>query len=365
MHVFAGLLLLVALSTIVACDPQGSSTADGVTSGFVLDEMWRTGGADVPDGPQFSGPFLALALSPDGDAYVLDQSVATVSILDSETGDVVGAFGGPGKGPGELAAPAAMAFDAEDRLWVAASFIGRYSVFDRDGAFLHTATRPGHATARRVFPLHVSGDGTVLDHEFEERRLRVFQVDATGEIQGATEVEWPPFDARGGGPLIPGSARSAVAALQPVLRWTYARDGESVWLARSDSLNLVRISLAGDTLAAAAHSHRLAEFTDEELEAIDRANHEAGREVDYAPILIRSLHALDDGRVLVLLRSDADDRSELDVFSPRGAFLGTLHTPFVVHPRSEFASRGDTLLLPVVGDLDVPEIVKAVLRPGG
>jgi hypothetical protein len=139
---------------------------------------------------------------------------------------------------------------------------------------------------------------------------------------------------------------------------------ESVWLARSDSLTLVEVNLAGDTIRRIQTDHRGAEFTAAQLEAVRRANRELGYDGGFVPIIVQALHALNDGRVLVQIGGDmATPGRELDMFSAEGRFLGTVHTPFPLHHRSVLGSRGDTLYVHALGAFEIPLVVKAVIVP--
>ena len=53
-------------------------------SAYVLRELWRIGGVVAPESEQFSGPFLATALGPGGEAAILDQARDLVSVFDQD-----------------------------------------------------------------------------------------------------------------------------------------------------------------------------------------------------------------------------------------------------------------------------------------
>lgn len=329
---------------------------------YSLREVWRAGGLNAPEELQFAGPFFVLSFSPGGKAFVLDQTLSTVTALDGATGNFRRRFGGPGRGPGELANPGAMAWDPLGRLWVANSFDGRYSVFDSAGGLEKTVRRPAHGTSRRVFPLVFTTDGWVLDHDALFPRLRFLEVDTLGAVRDSLSISLPPVDMLSG-IIRPGSSLGEVSGLRPLLRWTYARDGRSIWTTRSDSLTLIQLSPGGDTLRVVRHHHRSARFTPDQREAIAKANHELGREGHFVPVLVQALYTLEDGRVLAQIGSSTKDPGhEFDVFGADGRLLGTLTTPLSIDHRSEIASRGDTLLVTVLGAYDVPIVVKAVLE---
>lgn len=317
----------------------------------------------MPREAEFTGPYFVTAFGPHGEATLLDQIQARVSIFDGATGRFIRAFGRSGRGPGELHAPGAMTWDPYGRLWVANSFDGRYTVFDSTGDLIKTIQRLGISTNRRVFPMVVTGSGTIVDHAIAYPNVRILLMDSTGVIEDSVRFRLPDADDLGGGIIRPGSALLEVLGLRPHLHWSLARDGKSIWLVRSDSLSLVQLSATGDTLRHVYLSHRTGTFTREQRESIRRANRELDRDGDFVPMLVQAVHALNDGRVLVQIGNTSEPGREFELFDSTGRWLGTVHAPFAVHHRSELASRGDTLLVSAVGELDVPLLIKAVLKP--
>ena len=299
-----------------------------------------------------------------GEATILDKSQARISVFDGGSGAFVRAFARNGRGPGELSAPGAMTWDPLGRLWVANSFNGRYTVFDSTGGFIKTVERIGHAVNRFSYPMVVTATGTIVDHVADYLGLRLIVQDTSGVILDSLRIKQPSMDSLGNGPIRPGSAIRDVVWLRPHLLWSLARDGQSLWLTRSDSLRLFQLSLAGDTIRVVRATHRVAEFTRAQREAIRRANQEMGRAGTFTPILVQAIHALEDGRVIVQIGNTMSEPGrEFELFDRRGNWLGTVHAPFRVSHRSELASRGDTLLVAALGELDVPLLMKAVLKP--
>ena len=330
---------------------------------FTLREIWRNGGVDVIAGQEFAGPFMATAFGPNGVVAVLDQTLVTVTLLDGQNGRFLRRVGRPGQGPGELGSAVAMTWDAEGRLWVGDQRNQRYNVYDSLGVSVATFRRPSRSSNRRVFPIrHVDGH-LLLDHDVVARSLRMFTVDTTGSIVDAAMIPFPPRVTISG-PSRPESALRDAIQFLPTLRWSFSASGASVWTTRSDSLTLVQIDLAGDTLRRVVTSHRTASFTDEQRTTVRLANRELGRDGGFTPTLVQQLHGLSDGRVLAQIGQDRSvPGREFDMFSPEGTFMGTIHTPFDVFHRSVLDSRGDTLLVHTVGEFDIPVIIKAVIEP--
>ena len=356
--------LLLVLTVTLCCSgtrPETVSAQDRAE--YVLRTLWSVGGLDAPASEQFSGPFMATAIGPHGEALVLDVNRDLISVFDGRTGRFLREIGGPGQGPGELTSPGAIAWGPGPTLWVAGAFSGRYTLFDSAGVFLRTVPRPFHSVNRLVFPLAFSPDGKVVDHFGGYPTVRFVRVDTTGVVRDTFPVEVPQLDMLGGGPIRPGSPLTEVVWLRPILWWTFARDGRSVWMSRSDSLVLVQVTLRGDTLRRVVTGHRRGEFTKAQRDAIRRANHELGREGAFAPLLVQAIHGLDDGRLLIQIGSDMREPGrEFDLFSAEGSLIGSVSAPFRIHHRSELSSRGDTLLLVAVGEYDVPLLIKAILE---
>jgi hypothetical protein len=199
----------------------------------------------------------------------------------------------------------------------------------------------------------------------------IFQlVGGLGKVMGAMSIPFPEADPMTDGVILPGSALGEVLWLRPRLLWSLGRNGESVWVTRSDSLNLTEISLSGDTLHQVVSTHRFGRFTSAQRHAIRRANQELGRTASFVPLLVQGVHALEDGKVLAQIGDDMNVPGQtVDVFGPEGVWLGTLSPEIPINHRSELASRGDTLLYVGVGAFDTPVVVKAVLeqqaRPEG
>ena len=334
---------------------------------FALRELWRVGGIDVRPENEFAGPYFVAAFGPHGEATILDQSQSRISVFDGTSGEFVRSFGRRGRGPGELYEPEAMVWDTQGRLWVADRFNRRYTVFDSSGSLEKEVERFVRPTHRRIFPIIITADAEIVDHAVGGGVLRILTVDSLGNVRDSLQIDLPQFrDPLRGGVILPGSALQEVVGLFPHLRWGLAPNGASIWLSRSDSLALLQIDLSGDTLSRVRFSGRVASFTNEQRVAIGRANRELGRDAEFVPILVQAVHVLNDGRVLVQIGNTMETPGrEFELFDRSGSWLGTVQSPFAVQPESVLASRGDTLLVSAVGELDVPLLIKAVLEQVG
>jgi DNA-binding beta-propeller fold protein YncE len=85
-----------------------------------------------------------MALDGLGYLYVADTNHHRIMKYDLSTGAAAATFGaGQGTWPGKLYSPEGIAFDAENRLWVAENGNKRFSVFATDGSFLKAVTVVG------------------------------------------------------------------------------------------------------------------------------------------------------------------------------------------------------------------------------
>jgi DNA-binding beta-propeller fold protein YncE len=95
--------------------------------------------------------------------------------------EYLGSFGGPDAGEASLARPQAMAFDAEQTLWVADACHHRICRFSRTGQLLSSFGTLGKAPGQLDYPygLAICPDGTLLVCEYGNNRLQRF--DRTGK----------------------------------------------------------------------------------------------------------------------------------------------------------------------------------------
>ncbi|MCL0099294.1 NHL repeat-containing protein [Dehalococcoidia bacterium] len=107
----------------------------------------RTLGLASMEGRGFSNP-VDLAISNTGHIYVLSRTNPTqtygirVGICDLE-GNYFGDFGAYGSAPGEFIWPTSLAFDSQNRLYLADEYNQRITIYDTDGKYLTHWGIPG------------------------------------------------------------------------------------------------------------------------------------------------------------------------------------------------------------------------------
>lgn len=334
---------------------------------WTLDEEFRLGGPSAPVEEAFGSLLTAVSVGPHGNIYILDHQADEVRVFDP-TGEYRFTFGGHGRGPGELNNPTSLAWDSTHRLWIPNAFDGRYTVFDSLGNLVETTTGLGRRGVNRLlYPLHFDDDGQLVDH-LASSGVQLIQRDTTGIIiDSLAFLPHPPVNP--GGSLFSfmtsDSTSEALRALRPRLVWTVGPDG-SIWHARKDSLRLFQRSLSGDTIRVIETSHRERSFTEIEQSFVSHAERDLDRldrEIVMAPPVLQMIYVLDDGHLLVQVAEEMNEPGRtMDVFDRDGRLLGSMEWPFAPHPGALHAFAGDTVYAVTIDTLDVPYVVKAVIR---
>ncbi|MFO1414614.1 MAG: NHL repeat-containing protein [Burkholderiales bacterium] len=117
-----------------------------------------------------------------GRVLVLDRGNARVQILDAATGQYRGAFGKPGRGPGQLQLARHIAAGS-DRVYVSDAFNFRVVVFDLDGRALATIGRQGTGPGEFSLPRGVAVDRWGGLYVADGRRIQRFAPDGRYEAR--------------------------------------------------------------------------------------------------------------------------------------------------------------------------------------
>jgi len=130
--------------------PKGAATK------LILEEIYTAGGGDLPE--ESFVEIVALDVSKDGTAYVLDMKDNRVKIFDVR-GKFLRAFGKKGQGPGELNRPVGLIITPENEVLVEDILNQRLAVFTLDGKFLrHIST----ARALGLSGIKMDGRGLIV-----------------------------------------------------------------------------------------------------------------------------------------------------------------------------------------------------------
>lgn len=338
-----------------------------------LREFLRLGNPVEPVEELFSGPTVSPSIGPDGNIYVLDRQAARLSIFTPD-GTFVRTFGRRGRGPSDLLGPGGLTWAPDGAIWIADAPNRKYAVFEPDGSFRETYPRAIRATARIQWPMVYLDSVGIIDEAAANGQLVLLRTTPDGQIHdtaalvdrtgGASEETMSAF-ARRPGPEFTTVGRYFAGHM----KWALDPAG-AVWVAPPDSLRFYKLSLEGDTLVSASATHRSNALTrqDERLigEALGQSGLDRSQMVLRKP-LIRSLHVLDSGHLLVQIVERPGIPSGLfDVYDPVGRYLGELDFGFAPTVTGVMGSRGDTIVVPTLGRLDVPYIVGLeIRRPGG
>ena len=152
---------------------------------ITLDEnqIGKFGGEGETDG-RFVWP-TAIVIDSRGLAYVADEWLNRVSIFDTtvdfngkdiEEKNFLRKWGGGGSDPGQLGAPAGLALDANEDLYITEQGNHRVSRFTRDGEFLMTFGGPGSAPGQfhKPWGITVDGQGNVYVADWGNDRVQKF-----------------------------------------------------------------------------------------------------------------------------------------------------------------------------------------------
>ncbi len=277
-------------------------------------------------------------------------------------GRFVRRFGGRGKGPGELAAPGALSWDEQDRLWIPNSFNGRYTVFDTAGRLVKTVSRPLHVTARQVFEMVPLNSTEFMEETAAGRNVTFVSVDTVGRVADTLQSIRRPWITDHS--LI---GRSVPIAREyfPRLVWRVARDG-TIWAAHSDEMRLVHTDALGDTIRVVERSPTRATLSAAETRMIETDLERSGVDPSGVAIvkpLVQAIYVLPDGYLLVqVVEQVGSDSRMMDVFDPKGRYLGSFQSEFAPNPTEGMAFRGDTVAAVTLGENDVPFVVRATLH---
>jgi hypothetical protein len=151
------------------------------------------------------------------------------------------------------------------------------------------------------------------------------------------------------------------------MKWALDPSG-AIWTGEPEELRFVKRGWDGDTLLVVTADHRDASLTPADERLISTAMRQGGLDRDdINPIrpLFQALRVIEGGYLLVqLVGTPGIASSRFDVYDPAGRYLGELDLGFAPDPLGTLGGRGDLIVAPMLGDLDVPYVVGVeVIRP--
>ena len=137
---------------------------------------WGVGGSD----PGQLGAPAGLALDANEDLYITEQGNHRVSRFTRD-GEFLMTFGGPGSAPGQFHKPWGITVDSEGNVYVADWGNDRVQKFTPQGEFLTTIGEPGSGPGRlhRPSDVAVDSDGDVYVTDWGQNKVEVY--DSSGE----------------------------------------------------------------------------------------------------------------------------------------------------------------------------------------
>lgn len=401
-------------------------TVDTLASGQVVvrnpaepmwsaDEAWRVVeelriGSVTAEGPDLFGRVRGLEVDALGRIYVLEEQAQELRVFDA-SGRHVRTIGRKGGGPGEFARAVDLELGPHGHLWVADPSNGRVSVIDTAGILRRELRIPGgfviipwpggfDRAGRYYVPVpRQSDDG------FGMALLRYGPDLAAGAGAGRGS------DPAGGAEAGTAAAEAATAAtgvasvvvdtlevpedpverdrfelrsdrgvmmstvpFTPTFRWALSPEGR-IWAMFTGEYRLLELSPAGDTLRTITRAFEPLPVTDQDVERAiaDLAWFtEQGGKVDRSRFpetkpATDSFFFDDQGNLWVFPVTPAGrERTLVDVFDPRGRYLGRVDLPFRLRDVPAPLVRGGTLYGVTESELEVPFVVRArIEKPGG
>lgn len=341
---------------------------------WVLREELRLGAGD--EGPASFSDIRGIAVNAKGWIFVLEFSTQDIRVFDAQ-GRHLKTVERKGSGPGELREANGMLRGPDGNLWLNDPPNGRFTVLDSEGAFLrhHTVSILGYGYLWLGF-FDTRGrlvDPIFLQNGADDRRpaFRVFSPDlATADtVRGLDCTDGRPVPppwrfAREGGTMYMGVPFAA----GPISAFDFP---DAQWCGWSSEFRMEKRSLrGGQVLATLRGTARALAVTGRERDSI---RHDITASVPNAHPDLSAIPS----RKPIIRRTFVDDRhrvwvdvsipqlgTRFDLFDASGRALGTVETPLrfsVYHP---LLIEEDTLYGIVLGEDDVPQVVRARIVPG-
>jgi hypothetical protein len=341
-----------------------------------------------------------MAVSSDGNIYVLDDQAFTVRVFDA-AGKHVRSFGRSGGGPGELAQPGGMLFLPDGRLVVRDPGNARMNVYSPDGKSVGNWLIPGNFFTSD--PIYVDTAGHVYTDIIAERRgdgswiEGLLELDSTG---ATVDTVRPPISEDEAPRLIAtrttknGNSRSISSVpFWPALHVTMSPTGEYVggnsaryaihtWKADGKVQRIERavepVPVNSDEAAA-----RVEQIT-RSMRNLDEKWNWSGPQPPSTKPFFKNIRVAEDGRIWVNISQPAtkeppdpdakpDDKGRMpvdqwrepavhDVFEADGTYRGS-----VAFPRrfTAYVMRGDQVWGTIRDELDVEYVVRMKVGTAG
>lgn len=349
---------------VVVANPDPTGT---VALRFV--EEFRVGSVEGFRGDAF-GNVSSLAVSQPGVVYVGDHVTGEVRAF-SRNGDFLRLIAERGDGPGEVPAssfPLALLWQEPNRLWIGASptlisvdTLGRPGISHRN--LLGTRAWVGRGdTLSRIYIVRDQFDPSSLSRSGVIEKLDVSPdgaISPLGRLSLGTEQMMVRRVVNRGG------LRGTILDTRPMaghMTWDADPSGD-VWLARTDSYRLHRITMDGDTVRTVELARTPTPLSEGEGDSILQAwpRLRAAELPEHKP-LIRDLRVGRNGWLWVRLRGATPAADVWDVFDRCGRHLGSATPPVPLDVNPWLPAGGSTILAVTKDALDIEYVVRLRLE---
>lgn len=355
-------LLMLSLSAAAASDNLGGVPAavQDVPSWHLVEEL-RIGSLNG-DHPAALSAVGQLAVDRLGRVWVYDRLEHHIKVFSSD-GSFVRMIGRSGAGPGEFKGVIGMAWDPNGRLWVVDAGNARYSVFDTTGVLVADYRRPVHTyDARWVGGFATDGrffDQAYLPATRDRLPQALLYVSEGIPLDTIMLPDYTRQAARRGSMWFPlPFSRKLILAFDP---------RGFVWHGVTDKYEITRRSLQGVAevvFHGPAQARALSRTErDSVRQYLDAAQREFG--VSYSQSMLPQVYPIfdglyltDDGEQLWVKRTDETDGSVFDVFDRRGALQAAVFSEASLTAALAPVIVGDRIWAVVLGELDVPYVVR-------
>jgi len=337
-------------------------------------------GAVEGTGPEVFGEIRGLAVLDDGRVAVLDYQAQAVRLFAPD-GTWMRTFGGRGAGPGELADANGLIATADGHLLVHDPGNDRRTLFHPDSGLV--ATLPvdirsyGYTWASVEDERGVVWDTNVILLPDGGGRIDILQgMNRQGVLSDTVELgRRPPISLQDEAPGAyrwsrPDGMGGGVMSVPFWPRGFRKLDGSGHFWQKAADVNdyrIARTTWAGDTTLVfeSRRPTRPVEGAARDS-AIEAIRERVQQELDWSRIpaerpVVEGLHVATDGRLWVHVGAPGQ-ALHFDVFGPDGVYQGTATTEMRLRPYMPPVIRGDTVWAMVTDELDVPYVVRAVLR---
>jgi hypothetical protein len=359
-----------------------------------LEEEVRIG-AEGGEAAEEFGRIGLLEVGAGGRIWVLENQALELRVF-GESGQHIRTIGRSGGGPGEFRRPVALLWDPRGDLWVADVGNRRYTRYDTAGQLIESRVQDSQAMVFGATPAGMTRDGKLYDSDrgagggtAAPRAGVPPLLAAAGMGTSGDLVMRAMFDVDGGGDVLdtvrlpqqrtnlePYVARVANGMsfvgvpFAPRLH-TVFDDRGYLWFGESDEYRIYQRRFSGDTVLAIEREYQRLPARSEEIDAwvnspaLSRFK-EAGGEIDRSRIpahkpVFNQLLLDDTGHLWVRLVRD-DSVATYDIFDATGRYLGAVDAGERVATFPPPVIRGNRFYAVVRDSLDVPEIVRYLIR---